>query len=86
MYYYVHYFSLYMSKPVGLISIAVSVYYSVSLSVSLLLFFFPQRCLPVVPGQADPRLALCQLGVCQRYAPLHPLSQALGSGIFMHPL
>lgn len=43
---------------------------------------FPQWCLPVIQGSADPRLALCQLGVCQRYTPLHPFSQALGSGMY----
>lgn len=46
--------------------------------------FFPQRCLPVIQGSADLRLALCQPGVCQRYTPLHPLSQALGSGTYTH--
>lgn len=43
---------------------------------------FPQWCLPVIQGSADPRLALCQLGVCQRYTPLHPFSQTLGSGMY----
>lgn len=45
---------------------------------------FPQWCLPVIQRSADLRLALCQLGICQCYTPLHPFSQALGSGMYMY--
>lgn len=42
--------------------------------------FLAQRRVPVLAGSANPGLALCESGVCQCNAPLHPLPEALGSG------